>query len=120
MNKDCAGLLLSMSREVHPNEVIVLLHGTVEGDVIHVNEVSLPPQSIFGEGFSSFNPYALPIDFSIVGVAHSHPSGIGSPSLEDLNNFIGLIIVIVTAPYEGIEDIHIYDSNGKRLRFEIG
>ncbi len=120
MNKDCAGLLLYISREVHPSEVVVLLHGTIDGDVIHVKEVSLPPQSIYGEGFSSFNPYALPIDFSIVGIAHSHPSGVEHPSIEDLNNFLGRIMVIVTAPYEDVEDIHVYDSKGRKLRFEIG
>ncbi|MEM1945827.1 MAG: Mov34/MPN/PAD-1 family protein [Candidatus Caldarchaeum sp.] len=119
IERGCAGLLLSMAREVHPNEVIALLHGSVEKGVVRIREVSLPPQSVYGEGFSSFNPYALPIDLSYVGIAHSHPSGYGEPSLEDLQNFTGRIMVILTAPYEDVTDIHVFDAEGRRLDFEL-
>ncbi|MCS7129329.1 MAG: Mov34/MPN/PAD-1 family protein [Candidatus Caldarchaeum sp.] len=114
--RKCVELLLAMAREVHPNEVIVLLHGKVEKNMARVDELSLPPQSVFGEDFASFNPYALPIDYSILGVAHSHPSGVGEPSTEDLNNFMGRIMVIVTPPYEDERDVHVFDGSGKRVR----
>ncbi|MEM4280764.1 MAG: Mov34/MPN/PAD-1 family protein [Candidatus Caldarchaeum sp.] len=119
IEKQCAGLLLAMAREVHPNEVIALLHGSVEKKVIRVREVYLPPQSTYGEGFSSFNPYALPIDLSYVGIAHSHPSGVGEPSIEDLHNFTGKIMLILTAPYKDSRDIHVFDAEGRRIAYEI-
>lgn len=119
MPREVAGLLLEMARNVHPNEVIALIHGKVLKDEAIVEEVSLPPQSVYGEDFSSFNPYALPIDHSILGIAHSHPSGIGRPSLEDLHNFMGVCMVIVTAPYRDESDIHVVNADGKKLFLEI-
>jgi len=111
--------LLAMAREIHPNEVIAVLHGDYKAGVLRVEEVSLPPQSVYGEGFSAFNPYAMPIDLTIVGVAHSHPSGVSSPSLEDLNNFMGRVMVILTAPYRGVEDVHVFDGEGNKVSFEV-
>lgn len=119
IGKDVAGLLLEVAKNIHPNEMIVLLHGRVNGDTAVVEEISFPPQSIYGEDFSSFNPYLLPIDHSILGIAHSHPSGVGRPSFEDLDNFMGKIMVIVTAPYEDEQDIHVIDSEGRPIAFIV-
>jgi proteasome lid subunit RPN8/RPN11 len=119
IRREDAELLLAMAREVHPNEVIALLHGERKGNSITINEISLPPMSTYGEGYSSFNPYALPIDLTIVGIAHSHPSGVGRPSLEDLNNFIGYIMVILTYPYSRYADIHVFDGESKRVMLEV-
>ncbi|MEM1943351.1 MAG: Mov34/MPN/PAD-1 family protein [Candidatus Caldarchaeum sp.] len=119
IRRDCFELVLAMAREVHPNEVIALLHGKHVKNVVVVEEVSLPPQSVYGEDFSSFNPYAMPIDLSILGIAHSHPSGVGRPSVEDLNNFIGRIMVIVTPPYMDESDFHVFDAAGKSIWYEL-
>jgi proteasome lid subunit RPN8/RPN11 len=112
-------LLLLMAREVHPREVIALLHGEVKRDVIRISEVYLAPQSIYGESFSAFNPYQLPIDLSFIGIVHSHPSGSGQPSLEDLNHSIGRIMIILAAPYRDERDIHVYTSDGEPLQLEV-
>ena len=61
----------------------------------------------------------LPIDFSVVGTAHSHPSGILRPSVEDLNNFYGRIMVIAAFPYETEQDIIAFDGKGNQIRFRI-
>lgn len=119
IKRDVAGLLLEIARNVYPNEVIVLLHGYVNRGCAVVEEVSFPPQSVYGDSFSSFNPYLLPIDHSILGIAHSHPSGLGEPSDEDLNNFMGILMVILTAPYRDERDIHVMDSNGRKIELEI-
>ncbi|MCS6784706.1 MAG: Mov34/MPN/PAD-1 family protein [Candidatus Caldarchaeum sp.] len=119
MSREVAGLLLEVARSVDPDEMIVLLHGKVNKDYAVVEEVSFPPQSIYGDSFSSFNPYSLPIDHSILGIAHSHPSGIGRPSAEDLDNFMGVMMVIVTAPYRDEKDIHVLDAEGRKIRLEI-
>ncbi|MEM0440868.1 MAG: Mov34/MPN/PAD-1 family protein [Candidatus Caldarchaeum sp.] len=119
ISKEIAGLLLEVARNVHPNEMIVLLHGRVNGDTAVVEELSFPPQSVYGENFSSFNPYLLPIDHSILGIAHSHPSGVAKPSLEDLDNFMGKIMVIVTPPYRDETDIHVIDSQGRAIACSV-
>ena len=107
-----------MSRELYPREMIATLHGRYRRGVAVVSEVSLVPASVYGEGFASFNPYLLPVDFSFLGVAHSHPSGVGRPSREDLTHMMGRVMVIVTYPYEGLKDIHAFDSGGRRI--EVG
>lgn len=112
-------LLLHMAREIHPREVIALLHGESRKDTVQVREIYLAPQSIYGESFSSFNPYQLPIDLSFLGVAHSHPSGVGSPSVEDLNHSMGRIMMILAAPYRDERDIYVYTSDGEPLQLEI-
>jgi len=111
--------LLYYFKEVHPREGILLLRGKKKKDKIEIEEIIIPPFSEGGENFSTFNPYLLPIDLSILGTAHSHPNGVLEPSLEDLHNFYGLIMVIVAYPYEGIEDVALYNKEGKRVNFDV-
>ena len=47
-------------------------------------------------------------------MVHSHPTGSEEPSLEDLNNFFGLVSLIVKSPYKD-EDIFAWDSNGNSI-----
>ena len=47
-------------------------------------------------------------------MVHSHPVGSAEPSIEDLDNFFGLVSVIVKAPYEN-DDIFAWDSSGKSI-----
>ena len=59
------------------------------------------------------------IDFSVMGTAHSHPSGMLRPSVEDLNNFYGRIMVVAVPPYETEQDIAAFDGKGDQIRFGI-
>jgi len=61
----------------------------------------------------------LPLDFSIVGTAHSHPSGVLMPSTSDLNNFYGRIMIIVAYPYKSEADLIVIDRRGERLNYEL-
>jgi proteasome lid subunit RPN8/RPN11 len=61
----------------------------------------------------------LPIDFSIIGVAHSHPSGALKPSTTDLNKFYGRIMVIIAYPYQTQQDIAVFNREGKPLKYEV-
>ncbi|TRO48676.1 hypothetical protein E2P47_02590 [Candidatus Bathyarchaeota archaeon] len=61
----------------------------------------------------------LPMDFSVVGTVHSHPSGNINPSNLDLNHFFGRILMIVGFPFFGKEDVAVYDSNGEKLQLRI-
>lgn len=111
--------ILSYARMCHPREGILLLRGRARGDKVEVEETLIPPLSTSGNGFSSFPPYMLPLDLSIVGVAHSHPSGSLAPSIVDLNNFYGRIMIIVAYPYMTERDIVVVNGKGEKLDYII-
>ena len=79
------------AKETYPNEFVATLRAE-EGVV---TELLLLPGTIQGTRSGVLLLHMLPIDFSIVGTAHSHPSGILRPSITDLNRFYGRIMVIV-------------------------
>ena len=111
--------ILEYAAACHPREGILLLRGRADGKRVVVEEVEVPPLSTHGLGFSSFQPYMLPIDFSIIGTAHSHPSGILEPSATDINMFYGIIMVIAAYPYRTERDLAIFDGEGRRLKYKI-
>jgi proteasome lid subunit RPN8/RPN11 len=61
----------------------------------------------------------LPIDFSIVGTVHSHPSGDLAPSTEDCNHFFGSILMIVGFPFAGEANAAVYGSGAARLPLRV-
>jgi len=111
--------LLSYARGSHPKESVLLLRGKVSKDEVFVNDTIIPPFATHGEGFSTFPSHMLPLDFSIVGVAHSHPSGVLAPSVNDLNQFYGRIMVIVAFPYHSERNISLFNREGKTLMFKV-
>ena len=110
--------MLSFAMMHHPREAILLLRGSVGRDGITIEEHLLPPFANSGRGFAQFPPHMIPIDFSIMGTLHSHPSGSSKPSPTDLNHLYGRIMVIVAYPY--IRDrVAVYDKRGETLSIEI-
>lgn len=116
INREALDIFLNFCKLLHPRENIMLIRGKLKNKIAEVKEFLIPPFSNYGEGFSSFPLFALPLDFSIIGVAHSHPYGEPIPSLEDLNNFYGKIMIITSHPYD---EVHVYDSKAKKIPFEI-
>jgi len=110
--------LLAYSRDTHPKEMILLLRGKVENDV-EVEEVIIPPSAIHGQRFSVFQPHMIPFDLSMLGVVHSHPSGVLKPSTYDLNHFYGRIMMIVAYPYQSVKDVAIFDKQGEKVPFIV-
>jgi proteasome lid subunit RPN8/RPN11 len=106
-------LILGASRETYPREFIALLRG--EGDLIE--EVLVVPASVYGSGFSSLRRHMLPMDRSVIGSVHSHPSGNHAPSKGDLFSFgkRGGFHLIVRFPAQSIDDIACYDDEGNML-----
>ncbi len=102
----------------HPNEVVVLLRGERKGDDIHINEYLVPPFGVGSPKFASFPAHMLPIDFSIMGTAHSHPSGNITPSTKDLHSFYGRILMIIGPPYDS-QNLAVYKKNGESLPVNI-
>lgn len=110
--------ILSYARMNHPRECILLLRGRVDEGKIKVESVQIPPIAAHGESVSSFPLHRLPMDFSVLGTAHSHPSGVLRPSIEDLNRFYGRIMIITAYPYHSEKDIIVLNCNGNVLQYD--
>ena len=86
------------ARRLYPRETILLLRGKKSKDSISVLELVVPPLATYGCSFADVPLHMLPMDFSIVGTVHSHPSGNLAPSDTDCNHFFGLVLMIVGFP----------------------
>ena len=110
--------ILSYCKMSHPDEGILILRGKSEHGNVLVDALVIPPFSETGADFAGFPHNPLPLDPSYVGIVHSHPIGSAEPSLTDLNNFFGLVSIIVKSPYED-EEIFAWDSSGNKIPIDI-
>ena len=118
LTKDARDGILSFCKMNHPNEGILILRGKSKRGDVFIDELVIPPFSETGADFAGFPHNPLPLDLSYVGIVHSHPSGSAKPSLTDLDNFFGLVSMIVKSPYEN-DDIFAWDSDGRELPLVI-
>jgi len=116
--REIIAMVLESARTLHPKETIFLLKGKAAKNSMIISELLIPPAATYGRGFSGFPMHMLPMDFSIVGTIHSHPSGSLTPSPGDLNNSMGRVIIIVAFPYQG-ENVAAYNRDGKRLTLHV-
>jgi len=84
-----------------------------------VKDLIIPPLATHGRSFASFPAHMLPMDFSLIGSVHSHPSGVAKPSVEDLNRSFGTIIMIVAYPFLGIENVAVYNHAGEKIALRL-
>jgi len=117
--KSVADSILSYSLDAYPREGILLLRGKANKNGILISEVVIPPLATHGRGFSGFSSMMLPMDLSVIGVSHSHPSGALHPSIHDLNHFYGRIMVIAAYPFESYDHIGVFNSRGDKLYHEV-
>ena len=110
--------ILSYCKMSHPDEGILILRGRSEHGNVLIDALVIPPFSETGADFAGFPHNPLPLDPSYVGIVHSHPVGSAEPSLTDLNNFFGLVSIIVKSPYED-EDVFAWDSSGNEIPLDI-
>ncbi|MEJ5293243.1 MAG: Mov34/MPN/PAD-1 family protein [Candidatus Methanosuratincola sp.] len=118
VNGEVLEIFLEMCREVFPRENIMLIRGKVRGERAEIREFLIPPFSTYGEGFSSFPTHMIPFDLSIIGIAHSHPSGDNRPSDQDMNNFYGRVMLIAAYPYNRAS-VAAYNSKGIKIEFTV-
>ena len=107
------------ARRLYPKETFMLLRGKKSKNAIHVTDLVVPPLAVYGYGFANFPLHMLPMDFSIVGTVHSHPSGNIAPSHVDLNHFLGRILMIVGFPFADAQNVAVYSSNGEKLPLQV-
>jgi proteasome lid subunit RPN8/RPN11 len=120
LTRETADGIITFAKSWHPNEGILILRGQhkhKKGQV-HIDGLVVPPFASHGPYYSGFPSYDLPFDLSYVGTAHSHPGGSNRPSLQDLNNFFGLVSIIISFPYDE-NCIGAFDRNGKSLPLTI-
>jgi len=118
LKKDVLDGILSFCKMKHPNEGLLILKGKSKKGNIIIEGLVIPPFSHSGPTFAGFPHSFLPFDLSYLGTVHSHPSGSAKPSITDLNNFFGLISLIVKSPYED-DDIFAWDSKGNSIKLTI-
>ncbi len=104
------------AKDAHPDEFAA---GMREIDGV-ISELILVPGTISGPVSAIMRLNNLPVDYSIVGVVHTHPNGNCSPSQRDLTMFgrYGRIHVIMSYPYD-LDSWQAYDSTGKKVDLDI-
>jgi proteasome lid subunit RPN8/RPN11 len=108
--------LLHACRSTHPKEFA----GFLREKKGVISEVLLVPGTLFGREGSVVNRWMLPIDSSVCGTAHSHPSSNVSPSPSDLRFFstFGKCHAIVGFPYTE-QSIQFYSRTGNKLTHKV-
>jgi proteasome lid subunit RPN8/RPN11 len=104
------------AKETYPNEFVATLRA--EEGVI--TEVLLLPGTIQGTHSGVLLLHMLPIDFSVVGTVHSHPSYSNHPSEADLALFgrFGNTHIITCLPFD-LNSWQVYDYSGKPIELEM-
>ena len=116
LTRETADGIITFAKSWHPNEGILILRGQHQhkNAQVHIDGLVVPPFASHGPYYSGFPSYDLPFDLSYIGTAHSHPGGSNRPSLQDLNNFFGLVSIIISFPYDE-NCIGAFDRTGKSL-----
>lgn len=107
------------AKRLYPKETLLLLRGKKSKEGIRVSDIVVPPLAVHGYGFANLPFHMLPMDFSVVGSVHSHPSGNLNPSNVDLNHFFGRVLMIVGFPFASIQNVGVYDSKGKKIQLKV-
>jgi proteasome lid subunit RPN8/RPN11 len=111
--------ILAGAKQLYPRESFLLLRGKKSKGVITISDLVIAPFAVHGRGFASYPTHMLPMDFSVVGTVHSHPSGNINPSSVDLNHLFGRILMIVGYPYIDERYVAVYGSNGEKLTLNV-
>jgi proteasome lid subunit RPN8/RPN11 len=107
------------AKQLYPKETILILRGKKKKDTIHITDLLVPPLATYGYGFANLPFHMLPMDFSIMGLVHSHPTGNKTASTVDTNNFYGRIMMIAGFPYETEQDIVAYNCYGEKIKIQV-
>jgi len=119
ITQDCFSLICESAKSNFPREFAGLLRASDdEKDLI--TEIMLLPGTISGDSHAIFQMHMRPIDFSLVGTIHSHPTGSAFPSEADLQLFrkYGKVHMIVAHPFTETS-WKAYDANGDETMMKI-
>lgn len=119
IDRELMSMILEGARNLYPRESMLILRGKKGKGTVRVTDVLVPPLANYGRGYTTFQLYRLPMDFSIVGTMHSHPSGNANPSNVDLNHFMGSILMIAAYPFADEGNVAVYTRNGERATLQV-
>lgn len=119
IRRKCLDLILECAKSSYPNE----FGGLLRVDLISkdtIIEIAVLPGTVSGDSHAIFKLHMLPIDFTIVGTVHSHPSLSFHPSDADTLLFrkYGKVHIVVAYPFT-TSSWKSYDHNGKEIDMEI-
>jgi proteasome lid subunit RPN8/RPN11 len=119
ITRSCLDLILECSKSNYPNEFGGLLR-VDSNNKDTINELVILPGTVSGERHAIFKMYMLPIDFTIVGTVHSHPSPLPNPSDADLHLFEkqGKIHIITARPYDNAS-WKAYNYRGEEIEMSV-
>jgi len=119
ISKELLQTIFEGAKSLYPKETILMLRGKRQKDIITITEFLVPPLANYGRGFANVRLHMLPMDFSLVGTVHSHPSGNINPSSADLNHFFGPVLMIVGYPFTDERNVAAYNRDGEKLAVEV-
>lgn len=119
MRRELLQAILEGGKRLYPKESILFLRGKRRKDLIEVTDLLIPPLATYGRGFAHIPLHMMPMDFSVVGTMHSHPSGSFRPSNTDLNHFFGVILMIAAFPFQDETNVAVYNRSGQRLPLQV-
>lgn len=109
-------LMFAAAKDTHPNEFACVLRAH-EGVI---TEILLVPGTQSGNRSAILHLHMLPIDLSVVGSAHSHPTPNAIPSRADFNLFsrFGPLHIIIGYPYT-MDTWKAYSRDGIEVELKI-
>ena len=119
IKEKCLDLILECAKSNYPNEFGGLLSIDMNTKDT-ITELVILPGTIMGESHALFKLHLKPVDFSIVGTVHSHPSYSANPSGADFRLFRkhGRIHIIAALPFSR-KSWKAYDSLGNEVQVNI-
>ncbi len=115
----CISLISESARSIYPNEFAGLLRVDDERKQI-ITEIVLLPGTISGNRHALYQFHMKPVDFSIMGTVHSHPSGSFYPSEADLQLFrrYGQVHIIMAHPFSH-QSWQAYNGTGDSIDLKL-
>ena len=116
IEREVLELIMHAARHAHPNEFA----GVLRAEEGIITAVLLVPGTVQGARHAILRINELPIDRSVVGVVHSHPSNSARPSNADILLFghYGHTHVIIHQPYNE-RTWRAWDHRGDPIELEV-
>lgn len=117
ITRSCLDSALACARSSYPNEFGGVLRADPPGTI---SELLLLPGTTAGRRHANFQLHMIPIDLTVAGTVHSHPSGALHPSEADIRLFRhwGHRHLILGAPF-GPGAWRAYDGNGQEVPLAV-
>ena len=118
IRKKTLRMILETAKSSYPDEFAAVLRYDKRNGII--TEIMLLPGSFSGERSATLQLHMLPIDYSVVGTVHSHPSRSNHPSEQDIHLFqkFGHTHIIVCLPFDE-DSWQGYDLRGEPIELEV-